>query len=69
MSALDGPAVLAARLQGSRDALARMLADGDLNTRHAGASWLPARSSVLVGADGRIQWATTWLPDTLVAAR
>lgn len=69
MSALDGPAVLAARLQGSRDALARMLADGDLNTRHDGASWLPARSSVLVGPDGRIVWASSWLPDTLAGAR
>ena len=69
MSALESPAVLAARLQGSRDAFARLIGDGDAFARYGGESWLPSRAATLVGPDGSIVWDSTYLPDALAVAR
>lgn len=69
MSALESPAVLAARLQGSRDAFVRLLADGDAFTRYGGAAWMPFRAVTLVAPDGSIDWSSTWLPDAPAVAR
>ena len=60
--------ILLARLQGSRDAFVRLLADGDAFTRYGGAAWLPSRAATLVGPDGSLLWSSTFLPDTLVVA-
>ena len=65
MSALESPAVLAARLQGSRDAFVRLLADGDA----MGQPWAPSRESVMVTPAGALVWSSTPLPDALVVAR
>jgi len=65
----ESPAVLAARLQGSRDAFVRLVADGDAFTRYGGAAWMPFRAVTLVAPDGSIVWDSTHLPDTLVVAR
>lgn len=69
MSALESPAVRAARLQGSRDAFARLLADADAFTRYGGAAWMPSRAATLVGPDGSLLWSSTFLPDAPVVAR
>lgn len=65
MSGTDSPQVLAARLQGSRDAFARLLADGDA----AGMPWAPSRDSVMVLPSGALEWSSTPLPDSLAVAR
>lgn len=69
MTGLESPAVLAARLQGSRDAFVSLLADGDAFTRHDGAAWLPFRALTRLTANGAIVWSSTPLPDALVVAR
>ena len=69
MTGLDSPAVLAARLAGSRAAFVSLLADGDAFTRYGGAAWLPSRAATLVGPDGSIVWDSTWLPDAPAVAR
>ena len=69
MTGTESPAVLAARLQGSRDAFVSLLADGDAFTRYGGAAWLPFRALTRVAPDGAIQWDTTHLPDALAVAR
>lgn len=61
MSGIEGPAVLASRLAGSRAAYASLLCDGDA----AGAPWAPSRATTMLTPTGTVEWASTPLPDTL----
>lgn len=69
-SAIDSPAVIAARLTGTRRAYVSCLVDGDLATvvRRLGQIGVgPARADIMVNPGGRLVWETSPLPGSVAA--